>query len=280
MPIIFGCIAPHGGIIPGLPGAEECAATTAAMQEMGRRLEAARPEIAVIVTPHGIRVDGALAISLSERAAGSLDEPLLLDGEIKPIHIDLAVDQDFARALLKHTVAKGLPTAAVHYGATSGSYDCYPLDWGVVVPLWFLGAHFARQPRIVVVVPSRALPLEALVHFGRVVAEVAAGSEQRIALIASADQAHAHSADGPYGYDPAAAEFDEWVISAVKDGELLRLTQADMGWVARACPDALWQMLILAGALEQTPLTGELLSYEHPTYFGMLTAVYSPGVNE
>src|SRR5262245_5829632 len=87
MPLVFGCIAPHGGVIPGLPGAEGCAATTAAMQEMGQRLELTQPEIIVVVTPHGIRVDGALAISLSERAAGSLDEPLALEGEIKPVHI-------------------------------------------------------------------------------------------------------------------------------------------------------------------------------------------------
>src|SRR5262249_25456388 len=276
MPLVFGCIAPHGGVIPGLPGAEECATTTAAMQEMGQLLESVEPEIVMIVTPHGIRVEGALAISLSERASGSLDEPLILDGEIKPVHIDLVVDQDFARATQERATAAGVPTPAVHYCATSGPHDCYPLDWGVVVPLWFLGAHFSRQPQVVVVVPSRALPLDALVRFGHVVADVATSSERRIALVASADQAHAHSADGPYGYDPSAAEFDEWVIQAVKDNDLLRLTQADMDMVARACPDALWQMLILAGALERTSLTGELLSYERPTYFGMLTAVYTP----
>jgi aromatic ring-opening dioxygenase LigB subunit len=279
MPLVFGCIAPHGGVIPGLPGSEACAATAAAMQEMGRRLESAQPETVLIVTPHGIRVDDALAISLSERAAGSLDEPLALDGEIRPVHIDLAVDQDFARALRERAAAAGVPTAAVHYGATSGPYDCYPLDWGVVVPLWFLGARFAKPPHVVVAVPSRALPLDALVRFGRLVADVAVTSERRIALVASADQAHAHSADGPYGYDPAAAEFDDWIIAAVKDGDLLRLLRADMEWVARACPDALWQMLILAGALEHTSLTGELLSYERPTYFGMLTAVYAPATS-
>jgi aromatic ring-opening dioxygenase LigB subunit len=40
--------------------------------------------------------------------------------------------------------------------------------------------------------------------------------------------------------------------------------------------DAYWQTIILAGALGHTPLRGELLSYEVPTYFGMAVAAYSP----
>ena len=33
---------------------------------------------------------------------------------------------------------------------------------------------------------------------------------------------------------------------------------------------------MLAGALGHTPMRGELLSYEAPTYFGMAVAVYEP----
>lgn len=44
--------------------------------------------------------------------------------------------------------------------------------------------------------------------------------------------------------------------------------------VNAAKPYSLWQMLILVGALEVRPMQGELLSYEVPTYFGMLSAAY------
>lgn len=276
MPLMFGCVAPHGSVVPGTPGAELVPATTVAMQAMGQRLEAAAPDTIVIITPHGIRVDGALAISLAERGAGILEERATRDGEQMPIQVDLAVDQSFARALAECAASEGIPAVTVHYGATSGPHDCYPLDWGAVVPLWFLGRHFTRQPRIVAVVPSRALPLETFQRFGRVVADAAGSTQSRIALIASADLAHAHRADGPYGFDPAAREFDEWLAAAVKDGDLARLAQADMAWLERARPDGLWQILVLAGALERVPMRGEFLSYECPTYYGMLTAVYTP----
>ena len=40
--------------------------------------------------------------------------------------------------------------------------------------------------------------------------------------------------------------------------------------------DSYWQMLMLHGALDAT-WHGEFLSYEAPTYYGMLCAAYTPG---
>jgi aromatic ring-opening dioxygenase LigB subunit len=165
---------------------------------------------------------------------------------------------------------------AVHYGATSGPHDCYPLDWGAVTPLWFLGGRFASQPRTAIAVPSRLLPLDAFVRFGRAIADAATDTQRRVALVASADLAHAHAADGPYGFDPAAARFDDWLADAIKAGDLARLEHADMELVAAAVPDGLWQILVLAGALQRVPMLGEFLSYERPTYYGMLCAAYEP----
>ncbi len=277
MPLVFGCIAPHGNIIPGAPGSEQCAATTAAMREIGRRLDTLRPDVVVVVTPHGVRVDGFMAVSLSERASGTLEEPIVVHGESRTVSVELTVDRALGQDLLAASAEAGVPAVGVHFGATSGPHDCYPLDWGAIVPLWFLGAQFADPPSIVVVVPSRLLPLDALVRFGHAVANVTERSTRRVALVASADQAHAHHADGPYGFDSSAAEFDNWMAEAIRDGDLARLASADMELVGRACPDALWQTLVLAGTVEHTPMRGELLSYERPSYFGMLTAAYTPG---
>jgi len=40
--------------------------------------------------------------------------------------------------------------------------------------------------------------------------------------------------------------------------------------------DSFWQMLMLHGALGRDRWRGELLSYEAPTYFGMIRASYVP----
>ena len=58
--------------------------------------------------------------------------------------------------------------------------------------------------------------------------------------------------------------------------DLLRLIDLDEGRAQDAAIDGLWQALMLAGALEVMPMHVELLSYEAPTYYGMLVAVWSP----
>jgi aromatic ring-opening dioxygenase LigB subunit len=95
-----------------------------------------------------------------------------------------------------------------------------------------------------------------------------------VAIVASADHGHAHSADGPYGFDPAAADFDGRIVALVESGRLDRLLELDPGLVADAKADSYWQLLLLAGALGGHG-TIELLSYEAPSYYGMLTAAIS-----
>jgi aromatic ring-opening dioxygenase LigB subunit len=143
-----------------------------------------------------------------------------------------------------------------------------------VVPLWFLGARWATPPSLISITPSRLLALAQLADFGTALAAEAAHSGRQVALVASADWGHAHDAEGPYGLDPASAAFDAMVVEMLKADAPSRLLETDLDFAERAKVDGLWQAALLAGALRHTPLRGTFLSYEVPTYFGMLTAVY------
>jgi aromatic ring-opening dioxygenase LigB subunit len=94
--------------------------------------------------------------------------------------------------------------------------------------------------------------------------------------VASADQGHAHRADGPYGFSPASAEFDEMVKQAVLENNLAPLLSLSPQFVEDAKPDSLWQLAMLQGVLERIPMESRFLSYQRPTYFGLLCAVYLP----
>src|SRR5438552_938103 len=72
-----------------------------------------------------------------------------------------------------------------------------PMDWGVLIPLWFMGGRQQPPVRIVVVTPARDLSASDHVSAGAAIAAVAAASDRRIALIASADHGHAHLGSGP-----------------------------------------------------------------------------------
>jgi aromatic ring-opening dioxygenase LigB subunit len=104
--------------------------------------------------------------------------------------------------------------------------------------------------------------------------QAAEATGRRVALIASADLGHAHDKNGPYGFDPASAEFDAATLEAVQAQDLGRLLTFDQAWLKRAATDAYGQILNLYGAIEGIVFRGELLSYEVPTYFGMMCVAY------
>jgi aromatic ring-opening dioxygenase LigB subunit len=70
MPLIHACIAPHAGdLIPEtVPDLNIVKTTREAMVTLGEKLQALAPEIIVIINPHGFRVQGALSVSVAERA--------------------------------------------------------------------------------------------------------------------------------------------------------------------------------------------------------------------
>jgi aromatic ring-opening dioxygenase LigB subunit len=128
---------------------------------------------------------------------------------------------------------------------------------------------------VVVVSPARDHAPADHVRAGQALAQVAAASGKRVAIIASADHGHAHRADGPYGYDPAAADYDARVAALVRANRLGDLLDFDPAFVAAAKADSFWQLLLLHGALGDA-WRAEFLSYEAPTYFGMLCAAFTP----
>jgi aromatic ring-opening dioxygenase LigB subunit len=287
MSLVFAAIAPHGfPIIPDLSDdAEGALATRAAMEDLGRRAVAAGVEALVIAGPHGVRVDGAICLADTARAAGTLA------WQGRHVELNVPVDGPLTDAIATKAGERGIPIALAGYAGNRRDQSVLPLDWGILTPLWFLG-HGRNMPGhgdvladppaedigppAVIVTPSRSLPRETLVDFGRVVAEVSAAEPRRIGFIASCDWGHAHAATGPYGFHPESARVDAEVVAAVQANDLMRLIDLDEGRARDAAIDGLWQTLMLSGVLDVTPMNVELLSYEAPTYYGMLVAVWVP----
>jgi aromatic ring-opening dioxygenase LigB subunit len=65
------------------------------------------------------------------------------------------------------------------------------------------------------------------------------------------------------------------VLQALRAGDPGSLIDMDENLASDAAIDGLWQALMLAGVLERVPMRGELLSYEAPTYYGMLVASFT-----
>lgn len=252
--IVFGAIAPHGD-----PAFVEGSPTRLAFEELGRRLERIAPEVTAVVTPHNVHVEGAFGVPTAATIAGEFEE--------QAIALSCHVEQELAQRALDALRARGLPAVGLSYGSNDLSLAEMPMDWGTLIPLWFLGRD-ARP--IVVVSPARERSLADHVVAGEALAD--ASGDRRVAVIASADHGHAHDPDGPFGYDPASVDYDAQVVDLVSRNRLDELRSlADI--VTPASADSLWQMLVLHGALGDG-FGAELLSYERPTYFGMLCAAF------
>ena len=234
------------------------------------RLGGHHPETIVLATPHGLRLEGKIGVVTSEYTEGSLAL------HEKSIKMRLKCDRQLAQEILRQAKEAKLPAVGANYGTSEGESSCMPMDWGTFIPLWFLGAQYPEQkrPRVIIVTPSREIPLQQLVEFGRVIAEAADTSGKRVSFVASADQGHAHDAKGPYGFNPASARFDKMVLEAVEENDLKRLLSLDPKFVEDAKPDSLWQMAMLIGVLDRVPMKRGFVSYQRPTYFGMLFASY------
>ena len=231
MSLVFACIAPHGDM-------ELDAGLREAMEELGRRFAAAEPDVAVVVTPHNVHVDGHYAVVTAGRVG------------------EWETDRATAEALL----GADLPMLGVSFGGNDPPTAEMPIDWGTEVPLTFMPAS-----KVVVVSPARDRPLEEHLRLGEAIAALPG----RVALIASADHGHTHRADGIYGYHPAAAEYDALLQEIVASDRLDFLPLAELAEPGKA--DSLWQLVVLQGAVGETA-RADVLAYAAPTYYGMLVA--------
>jgi len=171
--ITFGAVAPHGDV-------EDIPELLAAMEELGWRCTS---ETAVVVTPHNVHVEGHFAVATAAHI-----------GEHE-------IDRGLSHAIIDAARADRLPILGVSYGGNVPEQAELPLDWGTEVPL-----NYVKAKQVVVIAPARDRPLDEHIKLGGAVAR--ATGDRDVALIASADHGHAHDAGGPYGFDPAAAEYD------------------------------------------------------------------------
>ena len=278
MSIVFACIAPHGSMIIPLLGekdAEKALTIRATMEELGRRAAATKPETIVLVTPHGHRIDNCFSLLNNKRVQGTLGpEP---DSSGNSFTLSFEVDRELNDAIKEEAQALDVPARRIYYAVNEDPTFYMPLDWGAIVPLWFIAMPINPLPKVVIACPDRnILDWSLFAPFGLAIRRAAEKLNRRVVFIASSDLGHAHDANGPYGYDKASQEYDTALIEAVKANDLGRLLKFDLDWLKRASTDSYGQVLNLHGAIDGLDFKPDLLSYEVPTYFGMMCVAYAP----
>ena len=209
----------------------------------------------VVVSPHNIRIMDYNSIIFAEHISNGRD---------------FLNDKILAMKIYERAKAENVPVVGVNFGALEGEGSKIPLDWGTSIPLEF----FQYVEKIVLISPARKISREKLVMFGKIIAETADNYMNRVGIIISADQAHAHDKNGPYGFSEFAKIYDNYVINAFKNNRIDEILNISDDVIENAKPDSFWQILILIGILAVKKFVVEEIKYACPTYFGMLASKF------
>ena len=259
MPIVYACIAPHGGnLLLGENAPGPVPEGRRAMAQMRESLWASGAESIAILTPHGIYQAGTITLGIAPTGYGELDTA----------KVRVQTDLDLAAAWASQGAGRSISVTPL---AGNAEGDVLPLDWGVTIPL----ALLTPDPLPTVVgCPARDLPRQSLVQWGEALIEASDALGKRVALVVSADQGHGHAADGPYGFTPVSAQYDTDMQAAVEADDLPRLLDWTEDYAKTALADSYWQTLALIGIQKHVPLKAKFLSYEVDHYFGLLCAEF------
>ena len=275
MSVVIAVAVPHPPlIVPGVGhGRErEIQATVDAYREAARRIAELEPQTIVVSSPHTAMYLDYLHIAPGRGASGTFAQfGDAADGS------SVTYDEELVAELCRLASESDLSAG------TAGERE-RSLDWGVLVPLHFIQAAYdelragGREPAPYRVVRMGISGMSPLDHYrmGQLVQRAAATLGRRVAYVASGDLSHKLAADGPYGFAPDGPVFDELACRALGAGAFLDLLTADPGLCERAAECGLRSFQIMAGALDRTPVTSELLSYEGPFGVGYGVAVITP----
>lgn len=246
-------LVPHGDEIIDLPNKN----SEQLNRHIRKTVSSDSSETIVVLSPHGISLSGSFGVLNTQHVRADL--------KLKTKRIRAGYTTD--RALSEEIIDKVPGTQGISYATYSGPKSVLPLDFGSVIPLYFF-----EQRSIVAIGQPRIWDLELLQQFGKKLVDIVEASDRKVSIVISADQAHTHSANGPYGYSEDSAKYEALIEECVVNSDFSPLLRLRKDFITRAKPDSYWNMLVLKGIMEQTGLKTTLDYHYIEEYFGMLLA--------
>src|SRR5258705_2863356 len=153
MPLVFARIAPHGSI--ATPEAKPkdrptlASTATAGMQELGCRFTEVETDVSIVLTPHNIHIEGAMAVI----DAGTVSGDLLQWGN--PISMSIPIDRELTLSVRDAIREAGIPVVAASYGGNDPVTAGFPMGWAGLIPAHFVCGRSAPEVPGAVVAPAR-----------------------------------------------------------------------------------------------------------------------------
>lgn len=256
--LVFSAICPHPPLlIPtiGKDNIKKIKNTVDAMKQLEQDLYAAKPEIIVIISPHGEIIPDAFSINLNSGYNANFED-----------FGDFTTRMQFRSSSLlalkfKERVENDLPIVL------SSSQN---LDHGTSIPLYYLAKHLKNIE--IIPVCFSFLNTDKHFQFGQLLKKEIAKTDKRVAVIASGDLSHALTKDAPAGYSAKGSEFDNEMVTLLKRKDIPGILKIKPKTIEDAAECGFRSIAVLLGIIEEYKFEPEIMSYEGPFGVGYLVA--------
>ena len=271
--VVLCVLAPHPPLlIPEIGKGDTGAvkATQKAMEELACRVNQAKPDVVIVISPHAPLFRDAIAILV--------DDPLY--GDFSAFGVPEAKyrfrnDPELISAIVDEAGKTGVRAHRFELESGGMVTRSKGLDHGVLVPMHFISKEVGQGVPIVVM-GTALLPRDALFSFGQAIDSAARRLERRVVLVASGDLSHRLTRQAPAGYSPRGREFDERLIQHLRDTDIQGILSLDDSLLDEAGECGYRPVVTALGALSRDDLRSEVLSYEGPFGVGYGCALFGP----
>ncbi|MBQ6408500.1 MAG: AmmeMemoRadiSam system protein A [Butyrivibrio sp.] len=271
MAIVGAFAVPHPPIMlpeVGRGEEEKISATTASYEAVADEIARLKPETIVISSPHSIMYADYFHISPGKKATGDMERFNAPQVKISADYDTELVDEICYLADLYGIDDAEMGTAGGHRKAnelqafpagTQGERDA-SLDHGTLIPLYYITKKYTDFK--IVRIGLSGLPLPMHYEMGQIIQKAADRLGRRVVYVASGDLSHKMKAEGPYGFAKEGPEYDERIMSDLKNAEFENLLSYDEVFLEKCAECGHRSFVMMAGALDGLRVTGQQLSHE------------------
>ncbi|XP_022096623.1 uncharacterized protein LOC110982489 [Acanthaster planci] len=284
--IVGAFVLPHGGIAfdpthfntSNRTALAEAWLLHDSAKTVGEIISGLKPDLIVLSTPHGVADLDKFQFYLNPKGYGTADT----DNYVGPYRLEVNLDSMSSQSLVQDLVRLGENVSGLSaFGPPGGADDPFPLRWGEVVPLSFVPTLETTKVAVISQ-PSRRYNdsvqmIPELLHLGALLHDQLLLLRKRVVILISADLAHTHDKNGPYGYSSAAEPFDQacglWASTLDQDA----LVSTAAKYVDRALSCGYTGLVMLHGLLKKESLEvwmPRVYANYHPSYYGMMVTSF------
>ena len=265
-------LVPHPPIIvPEIGQGEEKKAqkTIAAMEEIAGDIAEKKPEVIIVITPHGPLFSDAVAVSAMREFKGDFA------GFGQPgVSLSFAGSYDMAFDIMEEAAREGIPVIAVDDNTRRRYCISGGLDHGALVPLYYINRRY--QGFGLVHITYGLLSPKRLYSFGKCIQRAVEKRNKHASIVCSGDLSHRLTRGAPAGYSKRGAVFDQSLVESLRKMDVGQVLNMDPQLLEEAGECGYRSVVIMLGALDGYRVESLILSYEGPYGVGYCVASFDP----